>query len=149
MLVRRGPFLLSGREGSLGNTLRPGPLVHTEPGFSTVEIQGSRQLWRGVGRGDGQVYDVGHIAGSGCGEQIRPPVWTRFFLGRFWVLLATNEKGHRVVPLLLRGTGYVPGRTSAEPVILTGTGSKLAPGKLHEDEHDQHDQTHNKPVTVG
>ena len=46
-------------------------------------------------------------------------------------------------------SGYVPRCTSAERVILTVTGSKLAPGELHEDEHGQHDKTHNKPVTIG
>lgn len=65
------------------------------------------------------------------------------------MLLGTNEKGHRVVPLLLRGTGYVHRCTSAERFILAGTGSKLAAGKLHEDEHGQHDQTHDQTVTVG
>ena len=61
-----------------------------------------------------------------------------------------NEKGHRVVPLLLRGTGYVPGRSSALPVILTGTGSKLAAGEqLHKGEQDQHHKAHHKPIPVG
>ena len=66
------------------------------------------------------------------------------------MLLATNEKGHRVVPLLLRGTGYVSRCTSAERVILTGTGSKLAAGEqLRKGEQDQHHKANNEPVTVG
>lgn len=44
-----------------------------------------------------EVFDVHHIAGR-----------------------VMNEKGHRVVPLLLSGSGYVPRCTSAERVILTG-----------------------------
>ncbi len=79
------------------------------------------------------------VSGSGPGVD-------RVFFGLFSAM--PNEKGHRVVPLLLRGTGYVPGRSSALPVILTGTGSKLASGELHDDEHGQHDKADHDAITI-